>query len=175
MSKTVAVALKSEQAPEVEEVIDFRKSAPLTRELDEKVVAIDRISRTVKGGRRIRFRALVILGDRNGQVGVGLSKAGDVQSAIAKARNRAKKTLLNVKIVNDSIAHPIESTYGRTKVILKPAPAGHSIIAGGAVRPVLELAGIKNIVSKAIGSSNPLNSAMATYQALSRLGEGVKR
>lgn len=160
--------------PEVEEVIDFRQSAPEVRELDEKVIAIDRISRTVKGGRRIRFRALVVLGNRNGKVGIGLSKAGDVQSAIAKARNIAKKTLLDVKITNNSIAHRIESTYCRTKVILKPAAEGHSIIAGGAVRPVLELAGLKNIVSKAIGSSNAFNSAMATYQALSNLSDRKK-
>jgi len=138
-------------------------------EIEDRVVSIDRISRTVKGGRRIRFRALVVIGNRNGQVGVGVAKSNDVQGAIAKAKAKANKDLLNVPIVNGSIAHEVTKTFGKTRVLLKPAPAGHSIIAGGSVRAVVELAGIKNIVSKSIGSSNAINSAMATFTALKEL------
>jgi len=138
-------------------------------EIEDKVVKINRISRTVKGGRRIRFRALVVIGDRNGKVGVGVSKSGDVQGAITKAKNKAHKSMIIVPITNESIAHEVVYTFGKTKVLLKPAPKGHSIIAGGPVRAVVELAGIKNIVSKAIGSSNTLNTAMATYMALKSL------
>lgn len=138
-------------------------------EMEEKVVSIDRISRTVAGGRRIRFRALVIVGNRHDKVGVGMAKANDVQSAIAKAVSQAKKVMITVPLTNETIPHIVSYTYGTSSVLLKPAPKGHSIIAGGAVRPVLELAGIKNIVSKTIGSSNALNSAMAAYTALKAL------
>jgi len=138
-------------------------------EFDEKVVAVDRVSRTVAGGRRIRFRAMIVVGNRSGKVGVGTAKANDVQSAIAKAKNQAMKTLITVPLVNETIPYQVTYTFGTTSVLLKPAPKGHSIIAGGAVRPVLELAGINNIVSKALGSSNQLNSAMAAYHALKSL------
>lgn len=138
-------------------------------EMEDRVVSIDRISRTVKGGRRIRFRALVVIGNRAGQVGLGVAKANDVQTAIAKAKNKAAKTKIQVPIVKATIAHEVVQTFGTTKVLLKPAPAGHSIIAGGPVRAVVELSGIKNIVSKSIGSSNAINNAMATYLALKQL------
>jgi len=138
-------------------------------EMEERVVGVDRISRTVAGGRRIRFRALVIVGNRHNKVGVGMAKANDVQSAIAKAVAQAKKGMITVPLTNETIPHLVQTTYGTSSVLLKPAPKGHSIIAGGAVRPVLELAGIKNIVSKTIGSSNALNSAMAAYSALKSL------
>jgi len=137
----------------------------------DRVISIDRISRTVKGGRRIRFRALVVIGDRAGQVGVGMAKANDVQTAIMKAKNKANKTMITVPIVNETIPHEIIQDYGSTRVLLKPAPLGHSIIAGGAVRAVVELAGINNIVSKSIGSPNALNNAMATYLALKNLDQ----
>lgn len=138
-------------------------------EMEEKVVSIDRISRTTGGGRRIRFRALVIVGNRFDKVGLGMAKANDVQTAISKAVSQAKKTMITVPLTEETIPHIVTNTYGTSTVLLKPAPKGHSIIAGGAVRPVLELAGIKNIVSKTIGSSNALNSAMATYSALKSL------
>ncbi|HUD20466.1 MAG TPA: 30S ribosomal protein S5 [Candidatus Saccharimonadales bacterium] len=138
-------------------------------ENEERVVAIDRISRTVKGGRRIRFRALVVVGNRAGQVGVGLAKGADVQTAIAKAKNEALKTTITVPMHKGTIHHQVEATFEKTKVILKPAPEGHSIIAGASVRAVVELAGINNIVSKAIGSSSPLNTASATFFALQKL------
>ncbi len=144
-------------------------------EVEDRVVAIDRISRTVKGGRRIRFRALVVLGNRAGRVGVGVAKSNDVQGAIAKAKAKAEKTMIDVPIVNETISHEITEVFGSTRVLLKPAPLGHSIIAGGSVRAVVELAGIKNIVSKSLGSSNALNCAMATYMALKRLDKDPKR
>lgn len=138
-------------------------------EFEDRVISIDRVSRTVAGGRRIRFRAMIVVGNKAGKVGIGTAKANDVQSAIAKAKNQAMKTLIDVAIVDATIPHEVHHTYGTTYVLLKPASEGHSIIAGGAVRPVLELVGIKNIVSKAIGSSNQLNSAMAAYHALKKL------
>lgn len=148
----------------------FASNSHNESEFKELVVSLDRISRTVKGGRRIRFRALVIIGDQHGRVGLAMAKGSDVQKAVAKARAQAEKTLITVPIVDGTISHPIEETCGATKVILKPAKAGHSIIAGGAVRPVLELAGFQNIVSKSIGSPNAYNNAIATYNALVRLG-----
>jgi small subunit ribosomal protein S5 len=138
-------------------------------ESDERVVSIDRISRTVKGGRRIRFRALIVIGDRAGRVGIGVAKANDVQTAIAKAKRVANKVMISVPIINETIPHEIQYTFGTTKVLLKPAPKGHSIIAGGPVRAVVELAGYKNIVSKSIGSANMINNATATYLALKEL------
>jgi small subunit ribosomal protein S5 len=156
---------RDEQKGQVEEVTI---SLP-EPEMEEKVVGVDRISRTTGGGRRIRFRALVIVGNRHDKVGVGMAKANDVQTAIAKAVAQAKKVMISVPLTNETIPHQVTQTYGTSSVLLKPAPKGHSIIAGGAVRPVLELAGIKNIVSKTIGSSNALNSAMATYSALKTL------
>ena len=135
----------------------------------EKVVAINRVSRTVAGGRRIRFRAMVVIGNRHGKVGVGSAKANDVQSAIMKAGNKAKKSLITVPLINETIPYQVKKTYGTTSILLKPAPKGHSIIAGGPVRSVVELAGITNIVSKSLGSSNALNGAMATFLALKKI------
>lgn len=140
-------------------------------ESSEKVVAVDRISRTVKGGRRIRFRALVVVGNKAGKVGVGIGKANDVQTAVSKAKNRAEKSMINVPVVNQTISHTVESNFGSTKILLKPAPIGHSIIAGGAVRSVVELAGINNIVSKSFGSSSAINNCYATFQALKELAK----
>lgn len=141
----------------------------------DRVVSIDRISRTVKGGRRIRFRALVIVGNHNGQVGLGVAKANDVQTAIAKAKNKANKTMITVALKGKTIPHEVTQDFGSSRVILKPAPAGHSIIAGGAVRAVVELAGISNIVSKSIGSPNAINNATATYLALKSMDNTLVR
>lgn len=154
---------------ETKEILEETTVAVPEPSFDEKVVSIDRVSRTVAGGRRIRFRAMVVVGNRSGKVGVATAKANDVQGAIAKATNAAMKTLITVPLTNETIPHQVTHTFGTTSVLLKPAPKGHSIIAGGAVRPVLELAGVNNIVSKALGSSNTLNSAMATYHALKGL------
>ncbi len=132
----------------------------------EKVIQIDRISRTVKGGRRIRFRALVVIGDLKGSVAIGVAKANDVSQAIAKATAYAKKHTKHVKIVDDTIPHDILQTYGSARIYFKPAPKGTSLIAGGTVRAVIEAAGIKNIVAKSLGSSNKINVAKATMLAL---------
>jgi small subunit ribosomal protein S5 len=143
---------------------------------EEKVVAVDRISRTVAGGRRMRFRALVVVGDRNGRVGVGVAKSNEVASATAKASKKAKKNLITVPLINDTIPHDIQSCYGSAVVLLKPAPAGTSVIAGGPVRAVVELAGIRNITSKILGgTSNKLNNVMATYEGLRNLRPAADR
>lgn len=139
------------------------------KEFEERVVAIDRVSRTVKGGKRMRFRALVVVGNSNGRVGMGVGKAGDVQGSIKKAVTQAKKHLINVPIVNETIPHETTSKYGGATVFLKPAPAGTSIIAGGPVRAVIELAGIRNILSKIIGSTNKINNVRATLATLATL------
>jgi small subunit ribosomal protein S5 len=139
------------------------------KEFEERVVAIDRVSRTVKGGKRMRFRALVVVGNKKGNVGMGIGKAGDVQGSIKKAVTKAKKNMITVPIVNDTIPHEITIKYGSATVLLKPAPHGTSIIAGGPVRAVIELAGIRNILSKIIGSSNQVNNVHATLLALQTL------
>lgn len=139
-------------------------------QFEEKVVSVDRISRTVAGGRRIRFRALVVVGNRNGQVGVGIAKSNEVATAAAKASKKAKKSLVTVPIKNDTIPHEISYNYGSAHVILKPAPSGTSVIAGGPVRAVVELAGIRNVTSKILGkTNNKLNNVMATLEALRAL------
>jgi small subunit ribosomal protein S5 len=145
-------------------------SSPQTKTgYEENVLQIDRVARTMKGGRRISFRALVILGDGKGRVGFAVGKGREVALAIEKAKRKAKKQMHNIKIVNGTIPHSISVKFGSAKLILKPAPPGSSIIAGGAVRAVVEAAGIKNIVSKIFGSSNKINNVKATMTALNRL------
>lgn len=139
-------------------------------EFEEVVVEVNRVTRVVKGGRRLRFRALVVVGDRNGRVGAGIAKGQEVQSAVQKASLSAKKNLVKVPITeNRSIPHDIEVSYGATQVVLKPAAVGTSVIAGGPVRAVVTLAGIENILSKSIGSNNKMNVVMATMNALKNL------
>ena len=145
--------------------------APKERpEFEEVVVKVDRVTRVVKGGRRLRFRALVVVGDRKGRVGAGIAKDSEVQSAVQKAVIMAKKNLVTISLTSSkSIAHEITEQYGASRVFLKPASEGTSIIAGGAVRPVVMLAGIENILSKNLGSNNKMNVVMATMNALKRL------
>lgn len=135
-------------------------------EFEERLVELNRVSRTVKGGKRMRFRALVVVGNRNGKVGMGMGKAGDVQTAIKKAGQAAKKKMITVVIVNDTIPHEIMMKAGSAQIFLKPASVGTSVIAGGPIRAVIELAGIKNILSKMIGSNNKTNNVRATIAAL---------
>ncbi len=144
-------------------------------EFEERLVELSRVSRTVKGGKRMRFRALVVIGNRNGKVGMGLGKAGDVQQAIKKAGQAAKKKLVTVPIVNDTIPHETTVRLGSAQIFLKPAAAGTSVIAGGPIRAVIELAGIKNILSKMIGSNNKTNNVRATIQALATMKERPAR
>lgn len=142
--------------------------------LKEKVVSINRVAKVVKGGRTFRFSALVVVGDENGHVGVGKGKAAEVPDAIKKAIENANKNLVEVPIVNTTVPHEIVGIYGAGKVLIKPAEEGTGVIAGGSVRPVLELAGYKNIRTKCIGSSNPRNAVNATMKALMSLKTAEK-
>ena len=137
-----------------------------TVELKEKVVAINRVEKVVKGGRTFRFSAVVVFGDEQGNVGVGNGKAAEVPDAIKKAIEAAKKNLVNVPIVGTTIPHEFVGRFGSASVILKPGPEGSGVIAGGSVRPVLELAGYKDIKTKVIGTNNPRNVVYATIEAL---------
>src|SRR3989304_3622403 len=139
------------------------------REFEEKVVQIDRITRVVAGGRRMRFRAMVVVGNRKGNVGFGIAKANEVPIAISKAVTAAKKNLISVPLVNDTISYEITYSFGSTKIFLKPASIGTGLIAGTAVRTVLELVGIKNILSKIYGSTNKINAVQAAYLALKNM------
>ena len=138
-------------------------------ELKEKVVAINRVAKVVKGGRNFRFSALVVVGDENGHVGAGNGKSTEVPEAIKKAIEDAKKNMIEVPRLETTIPHEIIGVAGAGKVLLKPASEGTGVIAGGAVRPILELAGIKDIRTKCIGSNNPGNVVRATMKALSEL------
>lgn len=138
-------------------------------EFKEKVVYVGRVAKVVKGGRTFRFSVLVVVGDENGRVGVGSGKASEVPEAIKKAIDSAKKNLINVPIMNGTIPHEYDKKVGSSRVIIKPAPEGTGVIAGGAVRPVLELAGIKNVTAKTLGSRNNRNVVLTTMAALKEM------
>ena len=141
------------------------------KEYNEKVVQIRRVTKVVKGGKKMSFRALVIVGNGKGKVGIGLGKANEVASAIRKAVEDGKKNLITIQLTEGTIAHDCEGRFSASKTVIKTAPAGTGVIAGGSVRTVLEMAGVKNIVAKSIGSSNAINVARATIDGLLQLKE----
>jgi len=154
------------------QIPEKKREAP---EYEQKLLGVDRVVRVVAGGRRFRFRAVMVIGNKKGKVGVGVSKGADVSLAVQKAVANAKKHLIKVPLVNGTIPHEVETKYSSAQVLLRPASQGHGIVAGGAVRIVCSLAGIENISGKILGrTKNKLNNARATMKALQELKSGGK-
>ncbi len=183
-NKVVEETVKSENAPAVENKRGQRpqkggkkfdrnrreKREPQVKEFEERVVAINRVCKTVKGGRRMKFSALVVIGNGKGKYGFATGKSGEVPDAIKKAVDRAKRNTFNIHLSkHGTIAHEVVGEFGATKVFLKPAPDGTGIIAGGPVRAILELSGVKNVYSKVYGSRTSINAIRATNDALNSL------
>jgi small subunit ribosomal protein S5 len=147
---------------------DHRPQVQEEKQFDERVVYVNRVARVVRGGRRFRFQALVVIGDHKGRVGIGVSKGADVSAAVTKATDVAKKHLVTVSLHNNTITHDAEGKVGGAKILIMPAAPGTGLIAGGVVRTVLEVTGIENVLSKSLGSSNRINTAYATLDALQK-------
>jgi len=149
----------------------FGKNPSADGEFDSKLLDLARVTRVTKGGRRLRFRAAVVIGDRRGKVGFGISKGVDVAQAVEKAIRAAKNNIINVPIVKETVPHPVQAKFGAAEVLIKPQAQGRGLVAGGTIRVICSLAGIKNISSKKLGrTSNKINNAKATMKALSALG-----
>lgn len=144
-------------------------------EFEQKILELARVTRVTKGGKRMRFRTCLLIGDRKGRVGLGVAKGADVQISIEKAFRQAKKNIVHVPLTNDTIPHEVSAKFGAAKIMLKPAPEGTGLKSGGATRMVLTLAGVPNAVSKILGTSNKINNAKATFLALRALKQGKKQ
>jgi len=140
-------------------------------DLKEKLVAVNRVSKTVKGGKQFAFTALTVVGDGAGRVGFGYGKAREVPAAIAKAMEQAKRNMINVPLKGTTLQHEIWGVHGATKVFMRPASDGTGVIAGGAMRAVFEVAGVQNVLSKSLGSRNPINMVRATIDALKKMNQ----
>lgn len=168
MAEQATATTRSPRAPRRDN--SRREAAPAEpKQFEELVINIDRVARVVKGGRRFRFKALVVVGDRKNKVGVGVSKGADVQAAIAKATEVAKKNMITIPVLNDTIPHDAEVKVSGAQVLIKPAAPGTGIIAGGVVRSIIGVTGIRNMLSKSLGSTNKVNIAYATIEALKSL------
>ncbi len=152
-----------------------RGDVPTESDYEEKNIEVARVTRVTKGGKRMRFRVLSVIGNRKGRVGFGLAKGVDVAASTAKATAKARKSLMTVPLVNDTIPHPVEAKFSAAHLLLKPAPKGTGVKAGGSVRIVLELAGVPNVVSKILGSKSKINNVKATFLALKKLKLPVQR
>ncbi len=148
---------------------------PEVKEFEETVVQINRISKKTKGGNQIRFSALVVVGDRKGKVGVGLSKAGDVRNAIRKAIAAAKRRLITVPLKGTTVPYSIREKFSAAKILIRPAPPGSGIIAGGPIRVVMEAAGVRDVSGKILGTKNKISNVYATLKALESISDMVKR
>lgn len=146
-----------------------RSDIPMESDYEEKNVEVTRVTRVTKGGKRMRFRTLAVIGNRKGRVGYGVAKGVDVAASTAKATAKARKSLMTVPIQNETIPHAIEAKFSAARILLKPAPKGTGVKAGGSVRIVLELAGVPNVVSKILGSKSKINNVKATFLALKKL------
>jgi small subunit ribosomal protein S5 len=144
------------------------------KQFDERVVYVNRVARVVKGGRRFRFQALVVAGDHKSRVGTGVAKGADVAAAVNKATDVAKKNMVKLNLYHDTLTHDVEGRVGGSKILIMPAAPGTGLIAGGVVRTVLEVAGIENALSKSVGSSNRINTAYATLDALQKMQPASK-
>ena len=169
INKRKAINVEETKTKSKKKKIETTQEQPVQTEWTEQVIQVRRVTKVVKGGKKLSFRAIVVVGNKNGQVGVGCAKAAEVIIAIQKAVADGRKNLITVPIFNTTIPHPITGRSGAGSVMLKPASKGTGVIAGGSVRAVLELAGIENILSKSLGSKSPLNAANATLNALQSL------